>query len=136
MQAGSSIPENLEVLFTKLEKFLKTETVVGEPIVIGETTLVPIISVMFGCGTGSGGGTDEKGTNGTGSGLGLGARVVPNAILVIKKDEVTMLPVKGKNNLGNLVEMVPEIISKIDLSKFGKKNSENSNEAKSEEENK
>jgi uncharacterized spore protein YtfJ len=136
MQAGSSIPENLEVLFNKLEKFLKTETVVGEPIVIGETTLVPIISVMFGCGTGSGGGTDEKGTNGTGSGLGLGARVVPNAILVIKKDEVTMLPVKGKNNLGNLVEMVPEIISKIDLSKFGKKNSENSNEAKSEEENK
>lgn len=136
MQAGSSIPENLEVLFNKLEKFLKTETVVGEPIVIGETTLVPIISVMFGCGTGSGGGTDEKGTNGTGSGLGLGARVIPNAILVIKKDEVTMLPVKGKNNLGNLVEMVPEIISKIDLSKFSKKNPENNDKAKSEEDNK
>lgn len=136
MQAGSSIPENLEVLFNKLEKFLKTETVVGEPIVIGETTLVPIISVMFGCGTGSGGGTDEKGTNGTGSGLGLGARVIPNAILVIKKDEVTMLPVKGKNNLGNLVEMVPEIISKIDLSKFSKKNPKNNDEDKSEEDNK
>lgn len=136
MQAGSSIPENLEVLFNKLEKFLKTETVVGEPIVIGETTLVPIISVMFGCGTGSGGGTDEKGANGTGSGLGLGARVVPNAILVIKKDEVTMLPVKGKNNLENLVGMVPEIISKIDLSKFSKKNPEKNDEAKSEEDNK
>lgn len=136
MQVGSSIPENLEVVFNKLEKFLKTETVVGEPIVIGETTLVPIVSVMFGCGTGSGGGTDEKGTNGTGSGLGVGARVVPNAILVIKNDEVTMLPVKGKNNMGSLVEMVPELISKIDLSKFSKKNSENNNDTKCEEEDK
>lgn len=136
MQAGSSIPENLEVVFTKLEKFLKSETVVGEPIVIGETTLVPIVSVMFGCGTGSGGGTDEKGTNGTGSGLGVGARVVPNAIIVIKKDEVTMLPVKGKNNLENLVGMVPEIISKIDLSKFNKKKTEDNDEVKTEENNK
>lgn len=136
MQTGSSIPENLEVLFSKLEKFLKSETVVGEPIVIGETTLVPIVSVMFGCGTGSGGGTDEKGTNGSGSGLGLGARIVPNAMLVIKNNEVTMLPVKGKNNLGNLVEMVPEIISKIDLSKFSKKNAKSNDEAKSEEDNK
>lgn len=136
MQTGSSVPENLEVLFSKLEKFLKTETVVGEPIVIGETTLVPIISVVFGCGTGSGGGTDKKGNNGSGSGLGLGARIVPDAMLVIKNNEVTMLPVKDKNNLGNLVEMVPEIISKINLSKFGKKNSKNNDAAKNEEDNK
>lgn len=130
MQAGSSIPENLEVLFNKLENFLKTETVVGEPIVVGETTLVPIISVMFGCGTGSGGGTDEKGADGSGSALGLGARVIPNAILVIKKDVVTMLPVKDKNNIGNLIEMVPEIVSKLDLKKFKKKNPENAEDDK------
>ncbi len=47
-----NIPENTEVLFSNLEKFLKTETVVGEAIVIGETTLIPLITVSFGCGTG------------------------------------------------------------------------------------
>ena len=111
------VKENIDTLFSNLEKFLKTETVIGDPIVIGETTLVPIISVSFGCGTGGGTGKDNKGMDGTGSGLGAGARVSPNAILVIKNDEVTMLPVKGKSNLDALVNMVPEIVSKIKCKK-------------------
>ncbi|MDP4146192.1 MAG: spore germination protein GerW family protein [Bacillota bacterium] len=121
MDNNFSVKENVEALFNQLEKFLKTETVIGEPIVVGETTLVPIISVMFGCGTGSGTGGDGKGADGTGSGLGAGARIAPNAILVIKKDEVSMLPVKSKSNLEGLVKMVPEIISKIDIKKYTEK---------------
>jgi len=109
--------ESLDSVFTNLEKFIKTETVIGEPIVVGEVTLVPIISVMFGCGAGGGTGGDNKGMTGDGSGGGGGARISPNAILVIKKDEVTMLPVKGKNNLDNLINMVPDIVSKINLKK-------------------
>ena len=99
MENVNVVKENLETLFDKLEKFLKSETVIGEPIVIGETTLVPIISVMFGCGTGGGSGKDTKGNGGTGSGLGSAARIVPNAILVIKNGEVTMLPVKSKSKI-------------------------------------
>ena len=114
---NNSMKESFDSLFTNLEKFIKTETVVGEPIVVGEVTLVPIISVMFGCGTGGGTGSDNKGMTGNGSGGGGGARISPNAILVIKKDEVTMLPVKGKNNLDNLINMVPDIVSKINIKK-------------------
>lgn len=114
---SNAVKENLDSLFGNLEKFLKTETVVGEPIVVGEVTLVPIISVMFGCGTGVGTGHDNKGINGTGSGGGGGARISPNAIIVIKKDEVTMLPIKEKNNLDNLLNMVPDIVSKLNVKK-------------------
>ncbi len=114
---NNTMKESFDSLFTNLEKFIKTETVVGEPIVVGEVTLVPIISVMFGCGTGGGTGSDNKGMTGNGSGGGGGARISPNAILVIKKDEVTMLPVKGKNNLDNLINMVPDIVSKINFKK-------------------
>ena len=114
---NNTMKESFDSLFTNLERFIKTETVVGEPIVVGEVTLVPIISVMFGCGTGGGTGSDNKGMTGNGSGGGGGARISPNAILVIKKDEVTMLPVKGKNNLDNLINMVPDIVSKINIKK-------------------
>lgn len=107
------VKENLEALFDKLENFLKSETVIGQPIVIGETTLVPIVSVTFGCGTGGGYGKDPKGNDGTGSGIGSAAKIIPNAILVIKNDRVTMLPVKDKSNLDYLVNMVPEIMEKI-----------------------
>lgn len=114
---NSTMKESFDSLFSNLEKFIKTETVVGQPIVVGEVTLVPIISVMFGCGTGGGTGSDNKGMTGNGAGGGGGARITPNAILVIKKDEVTMLPVKGKNNLDNLINMVPDIVSKINFKK-------------------
>ena len=48
MEDRTPINESLETLFNHLGKFLKTETVVGEPIIVGETTLIPIITVSFG----------------------------------------------------------------------------------------
>lgn len=113
---ANNVKENIETIFEKLEKFIKTETVIGEPIVVGEVTLVPIISAMFGCGAGGGTGTDDK-SNGEGSGVGLGARIVPDGVLVIKNGEVSMIPVKEKSNLDSLLNMVPEIVSKINIKK-------------------
>ncbi|HYE12524.1 MAG TPA: spore germination protein GerW family protein [Patescibacteria group bacterium] len=117
METKSPVKENLETLFSSLEKFFRTETVIGEPIEIGETTLIPIITVSFGAGGGGGNGTDEKGNGGTGSGLGVGAKITPDAVLVIKNGEVSMLPVKNKCNLDKLVSMVPELVKKIKLKK-------------------
>jgi len=109
MEGKTPINESLETLFSHLEKFLKTETVIGEPIVVGETTLIPIITVAFGCGGGGGGGKDEKGNDGMGTGVGVGAKISPDAIIVIKEDAVTMLPVKSRSNIEKLVSMVPEL---------------------------
>lgn len=118
MDNTTQVKENMEALFEKLENFLKTETVVGEPIVVGETTLVPIITVTFGCGTGSGGG-DSKSGNSNGGGLGACARITPNAVVVIKNDGVTLLPVQGRSNLDSILNLVPGIVSKF--KKDGKK---------------
>ena len=117
MESKTPINESLETLFSHLEKFLKTETVIGEPIVVGETTLIPIITVAFGCGGGGGGGKDEKGNDGMGTGVGVGAKISPDAVIVIKQDSVTMLPVKNRSNIEKLVGMVPEIVKKIKLKK-------------------
>ena len=117
MESKTPVNESLETLFSHLEKFLKTETVIGEPIVVGETTLIPIITVAFGCGGGGGGGKDEKGNDGMGTGVGVGAKISPDAVIVIRQDTVTMLPVKNRSNLEKLVGMVPEIVKKIKLKK-------------------
>jgi len=117
MEGKTPVNESLETLFSHLEKFLKTETVIGEPIVVGETTLIPIITVAFGCGGGGGGGKDEKGNDGMGTGVGVGAKISPDAVIVIRQDSVTMLPVKNRSNLEKLVAMVPEIVKKIKLKK-------------------
>ena len=127
---GNNIKENMDALFSNLENFIKTKTVIGEPIVVGEVTLIPIVSVMFGCGTGNGDGTDNKGMSGTGAGGGAAARISPNGIVVIKNGEVSMLPVKSKNNLEALVEMVPEIVSKINIKKDDDNKEESEEEIK------
>ena len=77
MEGKTPVNESLETLFSHLEKFLKTETVIGEPIAVGETTLIPIITVAFGCGGGGGGGKDEKGSDGIATGVGVGAKYLP-----------------------------------------------------------
>lgn len=104
-------------MFEKLEKFIRTETVVGEQIQVGNVTLIPIVNVSFGVGAGGGGGKDEKGNDGTGSGGGLGAKIQPTAMLVIKGDEVSVLPLSSKGSFDKLFEMMPEIISKVDCCK-------------------
>lgn len=113
MEDSTSLKDNLDTLFIDLEKFLTTETVIGEPIVIGETTIVPIVSVSFGCGTSGGAGIDSKGKGASGAGIGAGAKIIPNAVLVIKNNEVTMLPIKEGSNMDKLMAMVPGILSKL-----------------------
>ncbi|QNB46367.1 sporulation protein [Thermanaerosceptrum fracticalcis] len=105
--------ENLNTLFERLEKFFRTETVVGNPMKIGEVTLVPIIDIGFGLGTGGGYGKDEKSSDGQGMGAGVGAEITPNSILIIKGEEVSLLPLKNKSSLEKIMEMIPDIVSKV-----------------------
>lgn len=116
MSSGSEV---FNTMFEKLEKFLKTETVVGEPFQVGSLTMVPIISVSFGLGGGEGSGKDNKGNDGSGGGGGLGCKISPNAMLVIKNDELSVVPLSSKGSLEKIVEMVPEIMARVDSGKTG-----------------
>ena len=124
----NNFKESIDSIFSNFERFIKTETVVGQPIVVGEVTLVPIISVFFGCGAGGGTGSDNKSIDSDGAGGGGGARITPDAIVVIKKGEVSMLPIKSKNNLEALIEMVPEIITKVSMKKEKEEKNQNNKE--------
>lgn len=113
MAANFDISDNLNTIFEKLEKFLQTKTVVGEPLVIGTTTIIPFVEISFGVGTGGGGGTDEKNNQGTGGGAGSGAKISPTAILVIQGDKTEILPIRKGGSMDKLIEMVPDIMEKM-----------------------
>mgnify|MGYP006305025135 CR=1 FL=1 len=111
MSDGKSVLENM---YDKLDHFLKTETVIGEPIKLENITLIPIITASFGLGGGFG---EESDKNASGSGGGLGCRISPDAVLVVKGDHVEMLPVKTKHSLEKIIDKVPEILEKLDSKK-------------------
>ncbi len=104
---------NIDTLFTRLEKFFRTETVVGEPIEIGQITLIPIINVTFGLGTGGGSGLNSDAKEELGGGAGVGAKISPDCIVVVKGDEVSLLPLNERDSLDKIIEMVPGLLKKI-----------------------
>lgn len=124
MQSTENI---LETMYDKLDHFLKTETVVGETITAGEVKLIPIITASFGLG----GGIGEENNAGGGGGGGFGCKISPDAILVIRGTEVTMMPVKNKGSLDKLIDKVPELIDKIEEAK-GRKDDSKKEKAKAE----
>lgn len=106
---------NIDSMFEKFENFLKEKTVIGEPIQMGNVTLIPAMTVSFGMGNGGGDGTDQKGSGGTGSGGGFGARVSPTAMIVVKGDEVEILPIAKGHAFEKLMDMVPNLMEKMDI---------------------
>jgi uncharacterized spore protein YtfJ len=103
----------LKTTSVEIEKVLTSKTVVGEPIKIEDTTLIPLISIGFGFGagggTGKGGGAKEKG-EGSGGGGGAGGGVKPVAVVVIDKDGVRIEQIKG--SLSSTMEGLGKIIEK------------------------
>jgi len=114
----------------EIEKVLDAKTVVGEPITIEGTTMIPLMSVGFGfaAGGGTGKGETKQETEGGGSGTGGGGGVKPIAVIVIDKDGVRIEPIKGgmATAMEKLSETIPDIAAKVtekwgDRKKEGKK---------------
>lgn len=122
---STSLNSNLEALFGKMEKFVSTKTVVGEPVHIDNVILVPLVDVSFGMGAGASQKQEEKngGENAMG---GLGAHITPSAVLVIVDGNVQLVNVKNTDSVNKLIDMVPGILSKLNLGKFFNKNKDES----------
>ena len=111
----------------EIEKVLDAKTVVGEPITIEGTTLIPLMSVGFGfaAGGGAGKGETKETAEGGGSGSGGGGGVKPIAVIVIDKDGVRIEPIKGgmATAIEKLSETIPDIVAKL-TEKWGERKKE------------
>ncbi|MDR1531482.1 MAG: GerW family sporulation protein [Clostridiales bacterium] len=120
---GNSLNSNLDALFGKLENFITSKTVVGEPVFISNVILLPLVDVTFGVGAGAGANeTEQDKLKKDFGGGGLGAKITPAAVLVIHDGNVQLVSVKNQDNVNKLIDMVPGVLSKFNFDKFfGKK---------------
>jgi uncharacterized spore protein YtfJ len=106
--------EDVGVLFDKavgeIERMLNTKTVVGEPIKIEDTTLIPLVSVGFGFGVGGGEGTEPQKGKGHGGGTGGGGGVRPVALVILNAGQIRVEPIKS--GTASVLEKVAESIGK------------------------
>lgn len=99
-------------IFEEFKEMITTESVVGEPIHLGDATIVPFVDISFGFGTGS------HGTAGAG-GAG-GGKATPTAVLIMKGERVELFSIKNaaaNTTIDRVLNMVPEVISRFSKKK-------------------
>ncbi len=103
----------------KIKAMVDANTVVGQPIVTDEVTIIPVSRVSFGFASG---GSDfaskhqkPGGNNAFGGGSGAGVNVEPLAFLIVRGDNVRLLPVMPPPGgaIDRAIDMVPEVVDKI-----------------------
>ena len=113
----SNLNDNFETMFSKMENFVSTKTVVGEPMVLGDITIIPLVDVTFGLGAGSSEGQkSDKGHNSDSAAGGLGAKISPTAVMIIQNGTVQILNVSNQTAVDKIMNMAPGIMNKLNFS--------------------
>ncbi len=116
--------EHLAALGQSIERLISSRTVIGDPIKVGDITLVPVVDVLFGIGSGSGGGTalapsspatgrPGNQSEGGGSGFATGARVSPRALIVVKPGQVEVYPLNATTPIERILDRLPSLTGTI-----------------------
>jgi uncharacterized spore protein YtfJ len=109
-----SLPEVLKTALDQIQYIAKTKTVFGDPIEVGEVTLIPVSKVSIGF---AAGGANSEKRSGAGTGTGGGVQIIPVAFISITGDKVQVHPVeKSDPGFSKLVAMAPDIFKTV--SKF------------------
>lgn len=102
----------------KIRAMADTNTVVGQPITAGEVTIIPVSRVSLGVGVGGSDFASKNqkpgADNAFGGGSGAGISMDPIAFLIVRGDNVRLLPVIPPSGpLDRVIDVVPEVVDKI-----------------------
>ncbi len=114
--SDNKVTEMLKQVSENFKGMIDANSVVGEPIAMGDgTVIVPISKVTFGFG-GGGSEFDAKKQDDTnfGGGMGGGASVKAEAFLVINNSNVRLISMdEGSGAMSKLVDLMPGMIDKV-----------------------
>lgn len=119
MEKQHPIGDLMSDIVDKVREIADANTIVGQPIVTGEVTIIPISRLSVGVGSGGTefGSKHKKPEDNScfGGGAGAGVNLIPVGFLVVKGDSVKLLPVAppAATTVDRAIEMVPEAIDKI-----------------------
>ena len=114
--ADNKVSEMFAEASEKFGTLIDANSVVGEPVIAGDgTMIVPVSKVSFGFG-GGGSEFDSKKSDSPhfGGGMGGGASVKAEAFLVINNGNVRLVPMSGGSSpIDKLVDLMPDMIDKV-----------------------
>ena len=120
MEKNHPISDLMATTMQKIREIVDVNTIVGTPIQTGDgVTLIPVSRLSFGFASG---GSDfatkaqkPDAENSFGGGSGAGVNISPVAFLIVRGDNVKLLPVAppAGSAVDRVVELVPEMFDKV-----------------------
>ena len=105
---SESFQQNVDALFRGMEQFMTSKTVVGQPVHVGNATILPLVDVSFGMMASSKAEPQKHGGGG-----GMGGKMVPSAVLVIQNGNVRLVNIKNQDGLTKLIDLVPDLVNRF-----------------------
>jgi uncharacterized spore protein YtfJ len=101
----------IQAAMKEIESLLTTRSVVGEPIKIGDTTVIPLLALGFGFGGGGGTGKiGKEADHSSGGGTGGGGGIRPVAVIISDSKGVRVEGIKG--GAATALEALGETVAK------------------------
>ena len=124
------VKDLIKKLLEEIHAISKTETVVGEPLQVGDSKIIPIskLSIGFGVGGGNASGAGKGNTKADGSvmlgGAGGGVKVQPVAFIAVDPDggaQLLCLDEPEATVIDKLLHVAPELVERLALRIKGEK---------------
>ena len=102
------------VTIEKIRDMVNSETIIGDPIHVDDTTIIPVSRVTFGFVSGGSDVGPASSKQMFGGGSGAGVSVTPVAFLVVSNGNVrTVQLVEKVSAVDNVIASLPELVDKV-----------------------
>ena len=110
-EPSNGFSKTVRSLVEGMDTFISAKTVLGDPVQIDDTIVLPLVDVSFGVGAGAFGGS-QKNINGN-SGGGMHGKMSPSAVLVIKDGVARVVNVTDQDMISKVMNVAPDVIDKF-----------------------
>lgn len=108
------IKSMMDTTLSKIRDMVDVSTIIGDPVISGDTTIIPISKISYGFASGGSDFDGKAGHRCFGGGGGAGVSVQPVAFLVINGSNVRLLQIDNNmNSLDKAVGMIPNLVDKV-----------------------
>ena len=120
---ADKLSELLGVSMEKIKEMVDVDTVIGEPVTAGGTTLIPVSKISYGFAAGGSSLPSRNTSDMFGGGSGAGIRITPIAFVSVTDGHVQVLPIADKPDAADkAITMIPGLVDMVsDLFKKKKK---------------
>lgn len=104
----------MDTTLQRIREMVDASTVIGDPILSGEVTIIPVSKISYGFASGGSDLPSKQTGDFFGGGGGAGVTVSPVAFIVINGADVQLLQITDKDNTANkIVDAMPDLIDKL-----------------------